>query len=83
MIDDTGHAELESDIHALADKAQELALVVGCHDVPEVQSRAITTLICAALGIAKQHGVEVESVLEHVRDLSKAIYLRPPEERLN
>lgn len=83
MNEDIGHTEFESDIHALADKAQELALVVGCSDVPAVQSRAITTLICAALGIAKQHGVEAESVFEHVRDLSKAVYLRPPEERLN
>lgn len=81
--DDREHNALERDIHALAATAQELALVVGLTDVPAVQSRAITALLCAALGLAKQHGVEAESVLDHVRDLSSAVYLRPLSETLN
>lgn len=81
--DDREHTALESDIHALAATAQELAIVVGLTEAPAVQSRAITTLLCAALGLAKQHGVEAESVLDHLRDLSKAVYMRPPGARLN
>lgn len=81
--DDREHNALESDIHALAATAQELAIVVGLTDSPAVQSRAITTLLCAALGLAKQHGVEADSVLDHLRDLSKAVYMRPPGARLN
>lgn len=83
MTNDPDNGRLECDIRALAATAQELALVVGLTEAPAVQSRAITTLLCAALGLAKQHGVEAESVLDHLRDLSRAIYTRPWNERLN
>ena len=77
MSDD--HDQLEGDIRALATAAQELAKDIEGPDSSAHMARAITTLLCAALGIARQCGVESEALEEHIRDLAPVVYVMPLE----
>lgn len=54
MSDDPDNGALECDIRALAAAAQELAKDATGPDPCACHARAITTLLCAAMGLARQ-----------------------------
>lgn len=79
MSDDPDNGALECDIRALAAAAQDLARAATGPDPCACHARAITTLLCAAMGLARQAGVEPAAVESHLRDLAPAIYVVPLE----
>lgn len=76
---DPDNGRLECDIRALAHAAQELAVDAAGTDQAASHARAITTLLCAAMGLARHCGVEADAVVSHLRDLAPAIYVVPLE----
>lgn len=79
MSDDPDNGALECDIRALAAAAQDLARDATGPDPCACHARAITSLLCAAMGLARQAGVEPAAVESHLRDLAPAIYVVPLE----
>lgn len=77
--DDPDNGRLECDIRALAHAAQELAADAAGADQAAAHARAITTLLCAAMGLARHCGVEADAVVSHMRDLAPAVYVLPLE----
>lgn len=73
------NGRLECDIRAIAEAARELARDATGNDPAACHARAITTLLCAAMGLARQAGVEHAAIESHLRDLAPAIYLLPVE----